>query len=135
MDVHSPAQRSANMAAIKGKNTKPERIVRSVVHALGYRYRLHRKDLPGKPDLTFSSRKKVIFVHGCFWHMHECPYGRVAPKTNPEFWETKRRSNVDRDRKHEAALRKNDWKVLTVWECALRDLDALNETLVRFLNL
>jgi DNA mismatch endonuclease (patch repair protein) len=85
-DVHTPEQRSFNMSRIKNRNTRPEMKVRSLVHRMGYRFRLHRKDLPGKPDLVFPSRHKVLFVHGCFFHMHDCPYGRVVPKTNAEFW-------------------------------------------------
>jgi DNA mismatch endonuclease (patch repair protein) len=96
--------------------------VRSMVHKMGYRYRLHRKDLPGKPDLVFPGRHKIIFVHGCFFHMHDCPYGRVVPKTNPEFWQTKRLSNVERDRRNIAALESGGWKVLVVWECQTKKL-------------
>src|SRR6478672_12017776 len=129
MDVHSPAQRSTNMAAIKGKNTRPERVVRSIVHRLGYRYRLHKKDLPGKPDLVFARHKKTILIHGCFWHMHQCRYGRVVPATNSEFWQTKRSGNVARDRKNELALRELGWDVLVVWECWTRDLPLLSEQL------
>jgi len=87
VDVHTPAQRHSNMAAIRAKNTKPEMVVRRVVHALGGRYRLHGTNLPGKPDLVFPARRKVIFVHGCFWHMHDCRYGQVAPATRTEFWQ------------------------------------------------
>jgi DNA mismatch endonuclease (patch repair protein) len=117
VDVLTPKQRSFNMSRIRGKNTKPEMCVRTLVHGLGYRYRLHRKDLPGKPDLVFPARRKLIFVHGCFFHMHECPFGRVVPKTNSEFWEKKRIGNVERDARNEAALREAGWEILTVWEC------------------
>ncbi len=116
-DVLTPEQRRFNMSRIRNRNTKPEMIVRSMVHQMGYRYRLHRKDLPGKPDLVFSGRRKIIFVHGCFFHKHDCPYGRVVPKTNAEFWENKRQGNVERDRKNEAALIESGWEVFTVWEC------------------
>lgn len=105
------------MSRIKSRDTRPERIVRSLTHGLGYRFRLYSKDLPGKPDLVFPGRRKVLFVHGCFFHMHRCRYGRVVPKTNAEFWRDKRESNVVRDRRNIAALRKTGWKVLTVWEC------------------
>jgi DNA mismatch endonuclease (patch repair protein) len=98
--------------------------VRSMVHKMGYRYRLHRKDLPGKPDLVFLGKRKVIFVHGCFFHMHDCRYGRVVPKTNAEFWQTKRLSNVERDKKNVAALKNEGWKVLEVWECQTKDKTA-----------
>lgn len=97
MDIVSKERRSALMANIKSKNTKPEMIVRSITHRLGYRYRLHKKDLPGKPDLTFIKQKKIIFVNGCFWHMHTCPDGSI-PKSNTAFWAAKLQSNVDRDK-------------------------------------
>jgi len=134
MDVLTKAQRSANMAAIKGKNTKPERVVRSLVHRLGYRYRLHRKDLPGKPDLVFPHHKKVILVNGCFWHMHDCQYGRVVPATNSEFWERKRCGNVERDHKHEVALRDLGWDVLVLWECWTRDPVSITQRVKEFLE-
>jgi DNA mismatch endonuclease, patch repair protein len=132
-DVLTPTQRSANMAAIKGKDTKPERVVRSIVYALGYRYRLHRKDLPGKPDLVFSRHRKVILVHGCYWHMHDCRYGRVVPVTNPTFWKEKRATNVERDRRNENALREAGWAVLIVWECSMRNPDLLAAQIREFL--
>lgn len=116
-DVHTPEQRSFNMSRIGSKNTKPEMIVRKIVHGMGYRYRLHRKDLPGKPDLVFPSRRKIIFVHGCFFHLHDCRYGQVVPKTNAEFWKKKRTSNVERDKKNEAELKSAGWNILVVWEC------------------
>ena len=117
MDVLTPEQRSRCMSNIRGKDTKPEMVVRRLVHRMGYRFRLHRADLPGKPDLTFPRLRKIIFVHGCYWHMHNCPYGSVVPKTNAEFWQTKRRANVKRDRKHLKNLRKLEWTTLVVWEC------------------
>jgi len=120
-DVHSAKQRSFNMSRIRGKDTKPELIVRSLVHQMGFRFRLHRKDLPGKPDLVLPRHHKVIFVHGCFWHMHRCRYGRVVPKTNTEFWQTKRTGNVERDRRNLIALRKAGWQSLVIWECWTRD--------------
>ena len=116
-DVHSPAQRSFNMSRIRDRDTKPELIVRSIVHQMGYRFRLHRKDLPGKPDLVLPGRRKIIFVHGCFWHMHRCRYGRVQPKTNAEFWQDKRTATVLRDRRNRRTLKRDRWDVLTVWEC------------------
>jgi DNA mismatch endonuclease (patch repair protein) len=133
-DVHTPEQRSRNMASIRGKDTKPEKIVRSLLHKLGYRYRLHRRDLPGRPDLVFSSRRKVIFVHGCFWHMHDCRWGRVTPATNTDFWQNKRRGNCDRDVKALEALTAVGWKALVVWECQTKDLNALQYTLQSFLG-
>jgi DNA mismatch endonuclease (patch repair protein) len=116
-DVHTPAQRSLNMSRIRNRNTKPEMIVRSIAHGLGYRYRLHRKDLPGKPDLVFSGRQKIIFVNGCFFHMHDCRYGKVTPKINADFWAKKRLSNVERDARNIAELEKKGWQILTIWEC------------------
>jgi len=116
-DVLTRAQRSYNMSRIKSRDTKPEMTVRSLVHGMGYRYSLHRKDLPGKPDLVLRSRRKIIFVHGCFYHMHDCSNGKAVPKTNVEFWQTKRLSNVERDIRNLAALKRAGWKVLCVWEC------------------
>ena len=133
-DVHTPRQRSFNMSRIRNRNTRPEMFVRSMVHRMGYRYRLHRKDLPGKPDLVFPSRHKIVFVHGCFFHMHDCSYGRVTPKTNAEFWQNKRLSNVERDRRNVAALKRDGWKVLEVWECQTRMPDLLEKRLRRFLS-
>lgn len=109
-------------------------VVRSLVHRMGYRYRLHRKDLPGKPDLVFPGRKKIIFVHGCFFHMHDCKYGRVTPKTNAEFWRSKRLSNVERDVRNVEALNSLGWEVFTVWECQTKFTDSLKEMLSGFLS-
>ena len=135
MDKLSTDRRSANMAQIRSKDMKPELIVRRLVHSLGYRYRLHRKDL-GKPDLVFSSNKKVIFVHGCFWHQHpdpKCLDGR-APKSNLTYWKPKLERNLERDRQHTRALRDSGWKTLIVWECETRDLAYLWRRLVRYLG-
>lgn len=135
-DVLTPEQRRLNMSRIRNRNTRPEMIVRSIVHRSGYRFRLHQKDLPGKPDLVFRSRRKVIFVHGCFFHMHDCPYGRVVPKTNADFWRTKRLSNVERDRRNQANLEEAGWQVYTVWECMTKSafIGALPEILESFLG-
>jgi DNA mismatch endonuclease (patch repair protein) len=134
-DVHSPEQRSFNMSRIRSKNTNPEMLVRSLVHRLGYRYRLHQRNLPGKPDLVFASRHKIIFVHGCFWHMHECRYGAVKPATNATFWENKRSLNVLRDEKNRIALEQIGWKILVVWECQTKaESNALVEILTAFLS-
>jgi len=132
-DVLTPEQRRRCMAAIRGKDTKPEMIVRKLVHAMGYRYRLHRKNLPGKPDLVFSSKKKVIFVHGCFWHMHNCRYGRVRPKANAKFWQEKRTQTVLRDRRNRRALKALDWQVLVIWECST-GINKLEKLLPEFLG-
>ena len=133
-DVLTPQQRSFNMSRIRGSNTKPEMVVRSLVHRMGYRYRLHRTDLPGKPDLVFPRLRKIILVHGCFWHMHKCSYGRVIPKTNSEFWNDKRQGNVRRDRRTIAALKRNSWKVKVIWECQIRRESGLNKLLTDFLR-
>lgn len=135
-DVLTPEQRRFNMSRIRNSNTKPEMIVRKIVHQMGYRYRLYRKDLPGKPDLVFPGRRKIIFVHGCFFHMHNCKYGQVIPKTNAEFWAKKRQSNVDRDKRNETQLENDGWQVLIVWECMTKkaQLENLPEILSNFLN-
>jgi DNA mismatch endonuclease (patch repair protein) len=121
------------MAAIKGKNTKPELIVRQLAHRLGYRFRLHRRDLPGSPDLVFPVLRKIIFVHGCYWHMHSCRGGSVTPRTNADFWQMKRSGNVARDRRHLRALRAMNWHVLIIWECQTRDAEQLLQRVERFL--
>ena len=134
-DVHSAAQRSFNMSRIRSRDTQPELIVRSVVHRLGFRFRLHRTDLPGKPDIVLSSRRKIIFVHGCFWHSHRCRYGRVTPATHAEFWNTKRSETTKRDRRIMRQLRTDGWKILVVWECWTKQIDdILIPKLTAFLN-
>ena len=133
-DVHTPEQRSRNMAAIRSNNTKPEMIVRKVAHSLGFRFRLHRKNLPGKPDLVFPRSRKVILVHGCYWHMHNCKYGKVKPKTNTDFWQAKRESNVKRDRKVLRQLKKLGWMYLVIWECQIKNVAQLKETVSAFLR-
>lgn len=119
-DTLTPAQRRKCMAAIHGKDTEPELLVRSIAHRLGYRFRLHAKDLPGKPDLVFRSRRTVVFVHGCYWHMHTCKRGRSTPRTHAKFWRAKRAKNKERDREVSSRLRKDGWRVLVIWECQLR---------------
>lgn len=118
-DRISPEQRSKIMSAIRSKNTKLELRIRKMVFAMGYRYRLHRKDLPGSPDLAFISKKKALFVHGCYWHQHEDPRCKISsrPKTQSPFWIQKFARNKARDVKNERALCKMGWKVLTIWEC------------------
>jgi DNA mismatch endonuclease, patch repair protein len=134
MDVLTTAQRRRNMAAIRGKDTIPEKTVRSLVHSHGYRYVLHNRRLPGRPDLAFPRRRKVIFVHGCFWHMHACKYGRVVPKTNAEFWQNKRLRNVERDARNILDLTEHGWETTIVWECEVRDMRTLSRRLVAFLE-
>jgi DNA mismatch endonuclease (patch repair protein) len=124
-DVHTPAQRSFNMSNIRARDTKPELRVRRILHAAGLRYRLHGKQLPGKPDLVFARAKAVVFVHGCFWHMHRCKYGKPEPATNKDFWVQKRRSNVDRDKRNRKLLKAQGWRVFEIWECQTRDDAAL----------
>jgi len=101
---------------------------------MGYRYALHSKDLPGHPDMVLTKHKKIIFVHGCFWHMHKCRFGRVIPKTNKKFWKLKREGNVARDKRNLRQLRKTGWKVLVIWECQTRNLDKLIKKLEKFLS-
>lgn len=134
MDVHNPAQRSRNMAAIRSKDTNPELMVRRVAHRLGYRFRLHRRDLPGSPDLVFPRLRKVVEVRGCYWHLHDCPYGSVTPKTNADFWQAKRSGSVKRDKENEAKLRTLGWQVLIVWECETRDAGRVEVKLRHFLG-
>lgn len=134
MDHLTPAQRSENMAAISGRDTRPEMIVRRLAHSLGYRYRLHRRDLPGTPDLVFPGRRAVIFVHGCFWHQHNSPNCRARlPKSNSGYWTPKLRRNVERDRMSLKALAKAGWRTLVIWECETRDLDILGHKITTFL--
>ena len=133
-DKLSPERRSANMRAVHDRDTKPEMRVRQIVHALGYRFRLHRKDLPGKPDLTFPRLKKVVFVNGCFWHQHPKCKRASMPISNVQFWRAKLAQNVERDAQHLAALKAAGWRALVVWECQLRKEDRLQRRLYRFLK-
>ena len=134
MDSLSPQERSAVMARVRSKNMRPELAVRKLVFALGFRYRLHAKDLPGHPDLVFRPRKKVIFVHGCFWHRHaKCALARM-PKSRLDFWEPKLEGNRQRDEKNNKALAREGWKVLTLWECELKDVARLERRIRRFLD-
>jgi DNA mismatch endonuclease (patch repair protein) len=121
------------MRAIRSKGMRPELAVRSLAHKLGYRFRLHRKDLPGKPDLVFPSRRKVIFVHGCFWHSHGCKISH-APKSNLEYWMPKLARNLTRDQRSIAALTESGWKSLVIWECETKDETSLAKGLKRFLD-
>jgi len=128
-DVFTPEKRSDVMSRIRGRNTKPERVVRSLLHRLGYRFRLHRTDLPGKPDIVLPKYKSVIFVHGCFWHRHkDCKFA-YTPKSRTDFWIKKLESNANRDQKIIGELTELGWKVITVWECDLRVPDQLSRRL------
>ena len=136
MDKISPECRSENMRAIQSKDTAPELIVRRIVYGMGYRYRLHVKTLPGKPDLVFKLRRKVIFVHGCFWHQHpedNCADARL-PHSNLKYWQPKLVRNEARDQEHVSKLKSEGWRVLIAWDCQTRDLQSMTARLRKFLN-
>ncbi len=133
-DTVSQERRSWIMSRVKGKDTAPELFVRSLVHRLGYRFRLHRRDLPGAPDLVFVSRRKVIFVHGCFWHGHHCARGDRQPKSNSDYWKRKIAKNRERDRTHRKQLCDLGWDVLVIWECEIKDKLKLEKRIVEFLD-
>ncbi len=122
------------MAAVKSKDTRPELAVRRMAFALGYRYRLHSPKLPGHPDLVFASQRKIIFVHGCFWHGHTCRAGRNRPNSNVEYWNKKLDRNVERDRINIGLLEEAGWRVCVIWECETRNQDKLKATLEEFLS-
>lgn len=134
MDRLSVTARSLHMSRIRSKNTAPEIAVRKLVFSMGYRYRLHWTKLPGKPDLFFSRKRKVIFVHGCFWHRHQDCRKATTPKSNTEYWLPKFKRTIDRDRQSVDALTVLGWNVLIVWECELKDMGALADKLRSFLN-
>ena len=136
MDSLTPEERSIRMGRVRGRDTKPEMVVRRFLHGMGYRYRLHGKGLPGKPDIVFGKRRKVIFIHGCFWHRHADPACRLArsPKSRLDFWEPKFAATVARDARAEAALRDLGWEVLIVWECELRNSEQLENKLRQFVE-
>jgi DNA mismatch endonuclease (patch repair protein) len=126
--------RSKIMSSVASKNTGPEMIVRRLIFAAGFRYRLHPTTLPGRPDIAFPGRRKVIFVHGCFWHQHRnCSLGKL-PKSNLSYWAPKLEGNVTRDRRNIAALKKAGWEVLVIWQCELRNLEKVETKIVRFLR-
>ena len=133
-DHISKAQRSANMRAVRSRNTEPEVRVRKVVRSLGYRFRLHRRDLPGKPDIAFTDLHKAVYVHGCFWHQHSGCRRATMPQTNRAFWRKKLKRNAVRDSKQLAAIRKRGWRALVVWECETKDEKRLVARLKRFLS-
>jgi DNA mismatch endonuclease, patch repair protein len=133
-DVFTPAERSAVMRAVKGKDTAPEHAVRRALTAMGRRYRLHAADLPGKPDIVFRGAKRAIFVHGCFWHGHDCRRGARAPKANAVYWNAKIARNRARDVATQTALAAAGWESLVVWECEIRDAAGLTQRLGDFLT-
>jgi DNA mismatch endonuclease (patch repair protein) len=133
-DVYSAEKRSAVMRRVKGRNTTPELAVRRALTRLGARYRLHRKDLPGKPDIVLPGRRLAIFVHGCFWHGHDCARGARVPKQNRDYWVGKVARNRARDAANREALTVLGWRVETIWECDLKDADALSERLAHLLQ-
>ncbi|MGZ8137376.1 MAG: very short patch repair endonuclease [Methylococcaceae bacterium] len=126
--------RSSIMKAVKSRNTQPEMMVRRMIHAMGKRYRLHREDLPGKPDLTFPRLRKIIFVHGCFWHGHDCKRGAREPKTNVDYWRNKIARNRFRDEDNRKKLNDLGWEVLAIWECELKNTERLAEIIKVFLD-
>ena len=126
--------RSYNMSRIRSRDTTPELAVRSMIHRLGYRFRLHGAELPGKPDIVLARHRKIVFVHGCFWHAHGCRVGGTGPKSNRAYWRPKLVRNKQRDRMHVAALRRQGWRVLIVWECWTRNPKTLERRLRRFLE-
>ena len=127
-------QRSRNMSAIKSKNTKPEIAVRKVLHSMGYRFRLHGKDLPGSPDIVLPKYKTVIFVHGCFWHRHEnCKYAST-PKTRQEFWNKKFKKNIERDLEIQETIKNIEWRSVVIWECETKNIDNLKEKIIDVFN-
>jgi DNA mismatch endonuclease, patch repair protein len=135
MDTLTPEERSERMGLVRNRDTKPELVVRRLVYSLGYRYRLHSRTLPGHPDMVFAGRRKVIFIHGCFWHRHgpSCPLTRM-PKSKLDFWEPKFEANMRRDAANQAKLRDMGWDYIVVWECELSGLDALADRITRFLG-
>lgn len=133
VDNLTPERRSRLMSRVRGKDTKPEMIVRRIAHKLGYRFRLHRRDLPGSPDLVFTGRKKVVFVHGCYWHRHGCTK-TTTPKTNTEFWQKKFDENVMRDNKNLRDLEELGWGTMVVWQCETERRGKIAERLVKFLG-
>lgn len=133
VDTRTPQQRRRIMQAVKSENTAPELIVRRLLHGMGYRYRLHHKDLPGRPDIALIARRRAIFVHGCFWHGHDCRKGRL-PKSRLDYWKPKLERNKERDREKAELLESLGWEVLVVWQCETVDLVALTLRLREFVG-
>jgi DNA mismatch endonuclease (patch repair protein) len=132
-DRITPAQRSENMRAIRSKDTRPERAVRSIAHRAGFRFRLHRRDLAGKPDMVFPVRRAIIFVHGCYWHGHGCSRGGNGAKSNVDYWAPKLARTRARDEANRLKLEQDGWRVLTVWECELTEPEKVKDTIISFL--
>lgn len=134
MDVFSKGKRSQIMSRISGKDTKPEIVVRSLLHRMGYRFRLHKQSMPGRPDIILPKHKKVIFVHGCFWHGHkDCPRSK-KPSTNVEFWNKKIDGNIERDKKNIKSLENLGWETLILWTCEIKNQDVLKHKLISFMD-
>ncbi|MFI5294391.1 MAG: very short patch repair endonuclease [Thermodesulfovibrionales bacterium] len=134
MDVFKKDKRSWIMSRIKGADTAPERLVRSLVHMMGYRFRLHRKDLPGSPDIVLPRHHKIIFVHGCFWHGHKpCKRGAL-PESNKEFWISKISKNKERDQRTAKQLKKMGWQVLVIWQCQTKNIEKLKGNIIDFMK-
>jgi DNA mismatch endonuclease, patch repair protein len=135
MDTLTPQERSERMSRVRGRDTKPELLVRQIVHRLGFRYRLHSAELPGKPDLAFIGRRRTIFVHGCFWHQHggRCALSRL-PKSRLSFWKSKLEGNRKRDLRNQRKLRRDGWRVLVLWECQLNDEEKLECRILEFMG-
>ena len=132
--THTTNARSQNMAAIKGRNTRPEMVVRRLLYSLGYRYRLHRKDVPGNPDIVFLARRKAIFINGCFWHQHQGCRLAHFPRSRLEYWGPKLARNVQRDAASAAILQNMGWKVLVLWECEIKNVEPLTTRLIEFVG-
>jgi DNA mismatch endonuclease, patch repair protein len=133
-DRLTPAQRSLNMSRIGSKNTKPEKLIRSLLHRMGYRFRLHQTSLPGKPDIVLKKYSYVIFVHGCFWHRHNgCKYA-FNPTSKTEYWLPKLKRNIERDKENQDALKKVGWNILIIWECELKNINKLKIRIVETLR-
>lgn len=134
MDTLTVEQRSERMSRVKGVDSEAELLVRRIAHRLGYRYRKHVASLAGQPDMVFFGRRKIVFVHGCFWHRHDCPAGRRLPKSRIEFWKNKLERNQERDVEHLRQLKAEGWRVLVIWECETRDPARVEKKLTRFLD-
>lgn len=133
MDIMSRKERSHRMSLIRGRDTTPELMVRSAIHRLGYRFRLHRRDLPGKPDIVFPARRRAVFIDGCFWHGHHCRIGHL-PSSNISYWSEKINNTRQRDARTRKLLRKQGWKVLVLRECEMKDMNIVTKKLIRFLE-